>query len=181
MPIPEIIYVTEDVAGVRYNLNPMGDSDVIYKAVPHKMHKFPTSFQATDSVIIDRVGGRILLGRKKNQPAWRFIGGFVDPNDSSLESAAQRERREEAGINLEVTRPKYLFSFRVADPRYEGKPDKIMSAVFLQYWLWGQPKAGDDIQKVRWFTKDYVRRNYKKMVMPEHNILVEKLIEEGLL
>jgi bifunctional NMN adenylyltransferase/nudix hydrolase len=146
-----------------------------------QMHKYPTSFQATDVVVIDRQGGRILLGRKPKQPAWRVMGGFVDPADQSLEMSAARELQEEGGINLECTPPKYLFSFRVPDPRYIGEQDKIMSAVFLRFYLWGIPKAGDDIKSVKWFTKDYVRRNYKNMIMPEHYPLIEELILQGYL
>lgn len=149
------------------------------------MNKFPTSFQAVDNVIIDRKGGRILLGRKKQQPAWRFIGGFVDPTDYSLESASLREKREETrfGISWYATDifPRYLFSFRVKDPRYETGPDKIMSAVFLSFFSHGFPKAGDDIDRLKWFTKNYVRINYKKIIMPEHHPIIEGLVEEGLL
>lgn len=155
------------------------ESDVHYRPFPFQMHKYPTSFQATDCFIVHREGGKILLGKKPSQKFWRFLGGFVDPSDVSLEAANARERQEEGGIDLECSRPEYLFSFRVNDPRYSDKPDKIMSAVFKSFYLWGAPKAGDDIGKVRWFSRDYIRRKYKKIIMPEHFPIVEKLIELG--
>ena len=146
----------------------------------YQMHKFPTSFQATDSVIIDRESGKILLGQKKNQTKWRFIGGFVDPKDMCLEDAASREKTEESG-EFSTTSPEYLCSFRVNDPRYADSPDKIMSAVFISYFLTGVPKAGDDIKELKWITKYYLLKHYKKIIVPEHYLIVESLISKGLL
>lgn len=145
------------------------------------MHKWPTSFQGADSVIIKRETGQLLLARKHNEPLWRFPGGFVDPHDESLESASIREKNEECSINLECSPPQYLFSFRVPDPRYKNSQDQIMSAVFLSFYLWGKEKAGDDIKYVQWFNKDYLRRNYHKTIMPVHVPLVKKLIDLGII
>src|ERR1017187_4422194 len=108
---------------------------------------YPISYQRTDAVILDEVGSRLLLGKKKKEPLFRFVGGFVDPKDKSLEEASIRERREETGINLECSKPEYLFSFRVDDPRFKKGPDKIMSAVFGYTYVFGIPKAGDDIDE----------------------------------
>lgn len=146
-----------------------------------QMHVYPTSFQAVDNVIIKRETGQLLVGRKPKEPLWRFLGGFVDPKDNSLEKAAIRERIEEAGIDLEVSLPTYLCSFRVPDPRYQDGPDKIMSAIMVSFYLFGRAKAGDDIAEVRWMSKDYIRRYYKKAIMPVHHPLVERLITYGYL
>ena len=145
----------------------------------YQMHPFPTSFQAADNVVVWREAGKILLGKKKKEKGWRFPGGFMDPADESLEAGAARERQEECHVNMECSRPEYITSFRVPDPRYADSVDKIMSAVFKSYYLWGTPKAGDDLAKVKWFTKDYVRRNYKKMMEPCHHPLVELLVQHG--
>lgn len=146
------------------------------------MHKYPTSFQATDAVIIWREKGKLLLGKKPNQPKFRFVGGFVDPHkDKSLEDGCARECQEEAGIDLECSRPEYLFSFQVEDERYKVSEDKIMSAVFKRYYLWGTPKAGDDIAEVKWFTKSQLRADYKELVMPEHWPIVIGLIQRNVI
>jgi len=147
----------------------------------YQMHKFPTSFQTVDNVIIWREEARILLGRKLHEPKWRFPGGFVDPKDWSLESAAIRERTEEVGINLECTNPEYLFNFRVPDPRYENSPDKIMSAVFLSYMLYGFAEAGDDLALVRWYSIPYLKKNYQKIIMPCHLPIIRALINKKII
>ena len=145
------------------------------------MHKYPTSFQAVDGVIIHREEDKILLSRKPKENLFRFMGGFVDPTDTSLESAVIREKCEENGLGLECSTPEYLFSFRVPDPRYVDSQDKIMSAVFRMYYLFGLPKAGDDIFEVRWYKRGYIHTNYKTIIMPVHHPLVEGLIQRGVL
>lgn len=153
----------------------------------YQMFQFPTSFQATDSVMIWREAGKLLLGRKHGKKLWRLPGGFVDPKDENLEQASQRERKEECGVGFDdddpclCSHPTYIGSCRVPDPRYANSPDKIMSAMFLSYYIQGTPKAGDDLATVKWFTKEYVRRNYSKMVEPVHHPLMALLINRGYL
>lgn len=144
-----------------------------------KMFIYPTSFQCTDIVIIDKEGQRILLAKKANEPLWRFPGGFVDPSDPSLEYASIREKNEECSIDLECSRPVYLGSFRVDDPRYKDSEDKIMSAVFVSEYIFGKPVAGDDIAHVNWFTIKYVCNNYQDMIMNCHLPIIEMLFREG--
>lgn len=156
----------------------------------YQMHPFPTSFQTTDNVIVWREAGKVLLGKKKANGLWQFPGGFVDPADANLEQAAARERREECTIGFDTdgkslgcicSHPEYIGSFRVPDPRYSGSPDKIMTAVFVSYYVDGEPKGGDDLPWVKWLTKDFVRRNYQKVVAPIHHQLVDMLIYKNIL
>lgn len=149
---------------------------------------YPTSFQAVDIVIHNKRTNEILLGSKwqdKTRTApkkeKRFVGGFVDPADPSLEYAAMREKSEEAGISLELSKPLYIGSFRVDDPRYRESIHKIMSAVFYCEYLFGFAKAGDDIAAVEWVSLDNFRINYSKpgYLAPEHLPLVEMLIKKG--
>jgi ADP-ribose pyrophosphatase YjhB (NUDIX family) len=147
----------------------------------YQMHPFPTSFQATDAVLMHREAGKLLLGRKKGQKQWQFLGGFVDPKDQSIEDACRRETLEEASQACVWSDPEYLGSFRVADPRYEDSVDKIMSAIFLRFYVSGEPKGCDDIVEVRWFTKDYVRRSFKTLIKPMHYPIVSLLRQKGYL
>lgn len=144
--------------------------------------KYPTSFQTTDCVIRNSSLDQFLLGRKeKDGGKWRFIGGFVDPKDLSLEDASARERREEAGTDLECAPPHYLCSIRIDDPRYRDSEDKILTGVFLHEYIFGYPKAGDDIDEVRWFNAFIIRAEYKDLVVPTHWPIVEKLLDLRIL
>jgi len=150
--------------------------------------KYPVSFQTIDCCIIRLIEdesspfkgkAQLLMGKKPTQDKFRFIGGFVDPSDLSLEDAAVRELHEEAGINLECSKPKYLFSNRQDDERYQDSPHKILTAVFLFQYLFGYAKAGDDIAEVKWFDYLDLKENYKNLIVTTHYPLMEKIIEFG--
>ncbi len=132
------------------------------------------SYQAVDIALLKYPEQTVLLGKKagKDGEQWRFIGGFVDASDPSLESAALRELREEAGRNLQSHEVNYLGSYRIDDPRYRHESDKVMTAFFATYIMGGAPQPGDDIDEVRWFpVADIV-----DLVVPQHRVLAEALI-----
>lgn len=143
------------------------------------MIKYPTSFQTTDILVINRLKNEVLLGRKPTEDKFRLIGGFVSPEDLSLEDAASRELREEAGINLEVGTPKYQFSYRVDDKRYRDSQDKILTAVFICDYLFGFAQAGDDISEIKWIDTDELSVLYRDLIVDTHQPLIKKLIEMG--
>ena len=151
---------------------------------------YPTSYQAVDIVIINAENNTILLGQKwqnktRTEPKseLRFCGGFVDPSDFSLEYAAKRECREEAGQNLGITEPNYVGSLRIDDPRYRNSEDKIMSAVFVSYYMFGTAKGGDDIAKVGWYQINWLKDYYKLLgiLAPEHIPIVDLLIKKRII
>lgn len=136
--------------------------------------RYPVSFQTVDIGVIKHESQEILLGRKQTDPEglWRLPGGFVDPSDSSLESAAARELREEVG-NIMTHEITYLGSSKVEDHRYRNESDKIMTALFLTYYMGGRVAANDDLEEVAWLLLE----NVLERVIPEHKVLVEKIIE----
>ena len=124
--------------------------------------------------------GNLLLGRKKNEKLWRFIGGFVDPKDESLEVAAKREFSEEAGT--ELIDPLYVCSMKVDDWRYKIGNDKIITTLFTGKIDIKQqpPVAGDDINDIKFF--DFMSEiamrpgEWKNMIIPEHVPLMGQLV-----
>lgn len=134
--------------------------------------RLPISYQTADIAVIRHEDQHVLLGRKTRDGAlWRFIGGFIDPHDASLETAALRELHEEAGA-IDVHGVQYLGSFRVQDFRYRGEADQVMTAFFMAYRMSGIARAGDDLDEVAWFPAKEV----PGIVIPSHQPLAKRLL-----
>lgn len=115
-------------------------------------NRFPVAYPTVDIAVLrpTKEGIDVLLGRKKGNKKWQFIGGFVDPQDATMEAAASRELREEAkGIFTHEL--EYVCSAKVEDFRYRGTKDGIMTTFFKTYILGGEPIAADDIEELCWF------------------------------
>lgn len=113
-------------------------------------NQYPITHPTVD-IVITKENGDILLGRKPNEDKWRFIGGFVDPTDDSLEMAAKREVNEETG--LEVDDLKFICSMKVNDWRYRGIKERgIMTTFFEAKYIFGTPQPNDDICELKWFS-----------------------------
>lgn len=136
--------------------------------------RYPTSYQVVDVGVVKVTERQILLGRKdgEEKDSWRLPGGFVNPNDENLETAAARELAEEVPglISHGFT---YLSSCRINDYRYRNEQDKIMTALFLTHYLSGEAGAGDDLVDVRWFSFEEAQ----KRVIKDHQILVKIICE----
>lgn len=127
-------------------------------------YRLPVSYQAVDIAVVSYDRGDILLGRKKqDDDKLRFIGGFVDPADESLEDAARREAHEEAP-NIEIADLRYLGSARINDVRCRGSEDGVMSALFVSAYVFGHARAGDDLDALEWVPL----RNARARLIVEH-------------
>lgn len=135
---------------------------------------FPTSYQCVDIGCFDAEFDKILLGKRKDQPGWRLPGGFVDPTDDSLESAAIRELEEETSITSLMAEPSYIKSFRINDYRYKKEPHKIMTALFICFTTQTVISPTDDLDEVKWFDVDTLDMD---MIEGVHKKLVEVLIK----
>jgi bifunctional NMN adenylyltransferase/nudix hydrolase len=135
--------------------------------------KFPLVYSCVDVAIMDRK--EILLGHKETDPEgeYRFIGGFVDPNDSSDFAAARRESYEET--RAEVEPYAYICSQIVNDWRYaKEKNAKIMTRLILAEYISGGAEGSDDLESVKWFEfSDLIEENFVK----EHRPLFQALKE----
>jgi bifunctional NMN adenylyltransferase/nudix hydrolase len=132
----------------------------------------PLVYQAVDIAVIDRDRKRILLGRKTmDGGTLRFIGGFVDTKDASLEAAAKREAIEEApGIELADFR--YLGSSIIDDWRYRNTQDRIMSALFVATYVFGHAQAGDDLDGLEWVSVEHLEEKLVEAHQPFAKLLI---------
>lgn len=139
--------------------------------------RYPVAYPAVD--IVAYCGNDFLLAKKSGEEKLRFVGGFVDPTDPSLESAARREFAEETGYTLSTEPVSYIYSFIVDDWRYRSEADKIMSTVFKVDFANIRPEveAKDDIESLHWVPMQKVFDS----VQPEHLPIVERLIEMGII
>jgi 8-oxo-dGTP diphosphatase len=95
---------------------------------------------AVDCII--RVGGKLVLIRRRNPPLGLALpGGFVDYGES-VEDAVRREMREETGLELQDLRQFHVYSDPKRDPRWH-----CVSVVFTADGV-GGPNAGDDASEV---------------------------------
>ena len=154
------------------------ESSEFRAGVIHSVYaRYNTTFPTVD-VCAYNSEGQILLARKPNEDKYRFIGGFVDATDVSLEMSARREFSEEVN-GSQISGLKYILSQKIDDWRYNKEKDGIMTTLFLGRYSHGQIKASDDIAEVAWvdaskFTNpDYIQSN----IMPEHQEMMAKLIQ----
>lgn len=112
----------------------------------------------TVDIVIPRLspsssGWEVALIQRKKQPyqgLWALPGGHLTTEDTSLEAAAQREAREETGLDI----PLHLFQ---QIQTYEDFEDPRGKYVCLLYALseplrpGAQIEAGDDASSVQWF------------------------------
>lgn len=107
-------------------------------------------YPRTDPAVIVAVsdGERLLLGRQASWPPRRFstLAGFVEPGES-LEQTVAREVLEESGVR--VRRCRYLAS----------QPWPFPGSLMLGFVADAEaddPRAGDELEQVRWFTREEV-------------------------
>lgn len=137
-------------------------------------NQFPISFQTVDIAVRSNDKDRLLMARKPNETLYRFVGGFVDPTDKSLEMAARREFGEETG-GAEIGNQRYVGSFRVDDWRYRSERNRIMTALFLFDYQFGELSPSDDISELKWFKITDLQNNIEQVV-PEHRELLVALL-----
>lgn len=136
--------------------------------------RFPTTYTTVDVAVFDEDFSHILLGRKPHESAWRLPGGFAEPTSESFEQDARREVQEET--NLSITDPEYIGSFKIDDWRYRGERDKIKTLLFMARRQFGEVKAGDDLEEVKWFPLSTL--DIETDIMPNHRVLVEAALDE---
>lgn len=97
-------------------------------------------------VLLIRRAGSVFTGR------WALPGGFVRP-DESLEEAAYRELREEAGIAPDAVVLEQLGSY--GDPGRDPRPERVVSVAWLALGAdLPEPAADTDADLAEWVPVD---------------------------
>lgn len=148
-------------------------------------NKFPTAFPTVDIAPLKRTFGgeriQVLMGRKSDNPKFCFIGGFVDPEDTSLEAAAWRELKEETGGNMQCMELKYVSSRKIADFRYNNSGDGIISSFFVTWVYGGSWSPSDDIVELKWIDLDDLTETIVSEVHHELLSDLKKYIKSNVL
>jgi bifunctional NMN adenylyltransferase/nudix hydrolase len=115
---------------------------------------YPPIFVTVDAVI--EHGDHILLVKRGGQPGrgqWALPGGFVEDDETLLESAV-RELREETGFGLEpeAIAAHLLGSHAFDDPKRSARGRTITHAFHFRFSDGEMPKieAADDAEQARW-------------------------------
>jgi ADP-ribose pyrophosphatase YjhB (NUDIX family) len=112
---------------------------------------------------------QVLLGRKRDETKFRFLGGHVNAGET-LEHAAIREGSEES--SLSITSVAYAGSCVIDDWRHRSERTKITSAFFITDSFIGEPNPGDDVYELKWFD---ISSDLKDQVVDEHQTLIKLL------
>lgn len=108
-----------------------------------KVKSYRNPFPTVDVII--RLGDKIILIERRNEPkGWALPGGFVDYGES-LEEAARREALEETGLVLRDLRQFGAYSDPGRDPRQHN-----ISVIFTAEGI-GNPQGGDDAARAELF------------------------------
>jgi bifunctional NMN adenylyltransferase/nudix hydrolase len=150
---------------------PSYTSEFLEGMIAREISRPPIVYQTVDIAVIRQHTNEVLLaGKFLDCDKLRFIGGFVDKTDESLERAARREVIEETS-HIEVDNFRYLGSMQVDDWRYRNSKDGIMTAFFCADYIFGCPRPSDDIARLEWVKfVDII-----DVLVPEHLSLGEKL------
>ena len=142
----------------------------------HSYNLYPKTIPTVDIAVMDPLNRKILFCRKYDEDQFRFIGGFVRPEDPHVKASVRRIFRDKAGNGSELQGFEYLDSVRIDDWRFKSEEDKIMTQFFMCSISWGLVNPEDDIAELTWIDID--EKWMREKVCPEHQVLVEILLNK---
>ena len=139
-----------------------------------------------DIAIFDSKNEYLVLGRKLNEEKFRFIGGFVNPNETA-EMSATREVHEETGLEIGgVNELKPLGTYVIDDWRYRGESENILTSFYWANYKFGRPEPNDDICEVKLFDikklpyecEEAWKKRLVRLVVDTHKGLMDALFDK---
>lgn len=155
---------TRDELGAKAKASPDFRAGVIWAT----HNQYPKPIPTVDVVIFNNDRTKVLLGRKPNETRFRFIGGFVNPNETFKQSA-KREAYEET--QLELDNFEYIDNLLIDDWRYQSEIDKIITTVFSCDIVYGSPTPSDDIVELKFFKLKDITNNIIAIHLPIVDLL----------
>jgi ADP-ribose pyrophosphatase len=98
----------------------------------------------------------VLRGKPPAENLWSIPGGSVELGET-LQEAAEREIREEAGITIRALEPVYTFDVLERDDKGNVRFHYVIVDLIADY-ISGELRPGDDAIDVRWFSTGDVNK-----------------------
>ena len=117
-------------------------------------HEYPTSPQSAVGAVVIH-DGRVLLVKRGKPPGkglWAIPGGRIELGET-LQEAAEREVKEEAGVIIQAKNPIYVFDVINRDQEGRIQFHYVIVDLMADY-VSGNPHPQDDALDVRWFTAE---------------------------
>jgi ADP-ribose pyrophosphatase YjhB (NUDIX family) len=117
---------------------------------------------ASGPVIVEN--NKVLLNKHGDDDFWKFCGGRVEEDEVNLKDAAQREVKEEMGIDIEILDNAPYFFY--TEKEIAGVSVSVILAHFLAKRI-GEINPGSDIREWRWLEmQDLDKENLAPNVKP---------------
>jgi len=113
----------------------------------HRTRRHRNPVPAVDIIIEYQDRGLVLIRRARPPFGWALPGGFVEYGES-LEAAAQREAREETGLEVRLLGQLHTYSDPQRDPRQH-----VITTVFVALGN-GTLRAADDARELGIFSPE---------------------------
>jgi len=104
--------------------------------------------------------GKYLFGRKPKgvgpyPDTWQILGGGIEIEEETLIEAVKREIKEESNLDIEDIQPVFFQEDR--EPNKNGEMTHLVFLVFKAKATNNNATPGDDIVKLKWFTKEEIK------------------------
>ena len=100
---------------------------------------------ASGPVIVEN--NKVLLDKYGDDDFWKFCGGRIEEDEANLKDAAQREAKEEMGIEIEILNNDPYFFY--TEKEINGLQVSVILVHFLAKRI-GEIIPGKDIREWRW-------------------------------